>query len=81
MSWGVESGVRGEVKGRHSPEQVFKAAERVSAGDPDPLDDLLVEVVEELLAGIAAGLGNLRFEFLLELVELELDLLGRAACW
>ena len=46
---------------------------------PDAFDDLLIEVVEELLAGVVARLGNLRFEFLLELIELELNLLGCAA--
>jgi hypothetical protein len=39
----------------------------------------LIEVVKKLLTGITASLSNLRFEFLLELVELEFDLFGGAA--
>ena len=79
VSGSIEAGVGGKVEGGQSPEQVLKATERVPAGDADALDNLLIEVVEELLAGVVARLSNLRFEFLLELIELELDLFGRAA--
>ena len=47
--------------------------------DAHLLDDLLVEVVEQLLAGVALAGGDLGLQIPLELVELELDLLRRAA--
>ena len=45
----------------------------------NPLDDFLVEVIEKLLARVAACLGNLRLKLLLKLIELKLNLFGSAA--
>ena len=73
------SGHRGRGRKPSLARAGLQIARGTSAGDANPLDDFLIEVVEKLLAGVAASLGNLRFEFLLELVELELDLFGRAA--
>ena len=47
--------------------------------DTHLLHHFLVKVVEEFLAGIALSLDNLGLQLALELVELELNLLQRAA--
>ncbi len=64
---------------REAPQALVEAVEHVLALDADLLDDLLVEVVEQLLAGIALAKRDLVPELALELVELELDLLRRPA--
>ena len=47
--------------------------------DADLLDHFLVEVVEQLFARVLLAFGNLGFQLFLELVELKLNLLRRAA--
>src|SRR5450756_2048467 len=74
-----EARVIGEHVPRETPELVVEAVEHRAAVHAHLLDDLLIEVVEELLAGIALAAADLGLEVELELVELELDLLGRAA--
>ena len=58
---------------------IVEAVEHRVAVHAHSLHDLLVEVVEQHLAGIALAAADLGLEVELELVELELDLLGRAA--
>ena len=75
----VEAGIGCEQVPGEPPEPLVEAVQVIAALNADLLDDLLVEVVEQLLAGVALPLGDLRFQLALELVELELDLLRRAA--
>ena len=75
----VELGVVGEQVPGEPPEPVVEAVEQAVALDADLLDDFLVEVVEQLLAGVPLAGGDFGFQFLLKLVELELNLLRRAA--
>ena len=49
--------------------------------DSHTFDDLLVEVVEEHLAGVRAAFGNLGFELGLEGVELESICCGVRHFW
>jgi hypothetical protein len=56
---------------RDLPEPVFEAGERVGTGDANPLYDLLVKVVEQMLSGLGTLFANLGFKLLLELVELK----------
>src|SRR5262249_30284694 len=61
------------------PEPPVEAVEKIVGLDADFLDNLLVEIVQELFTRVFLTLGDLGFELALKLVELELDLLGRAA--
>ncbi len=61
------------------PEPLVEAVEDVVALDAHLLDDFLVEVVEQLLAGVALARRRSPPPARAELVELELDLLRRAA--
>ena len=75
----VEAGVGSQVKPRQLPEPVLEAVRDSPRSDAHLLDDFLIEVVEQLLPGVAGLSAISRFQFVLELVELELDLLRRAA--
>ena len=57
----------------------MEAIKRPGAVDPYPLDNFLIEVVEQLLVRLGLGLSNVAFKVLLELVELKTDLLRRPA--
>ena len=57
----------------------MEAVKRPSAVYPYPLDDFLIEVIEQLFMSLGLGLSNIAFKVLLELIELETDLLRRPA--
>ena len=59
----------------------MKAIKRPGAVDPYPLDDFLIEVVEQLLMRLGLSFSNIAFKVLLELVELKTDLLWCSALW
>jgi hypothetical protein len=73
-----EACVIGEHVSREPPELIIESVEHGGAVDAHPLNNILIEVVEQLLACIALAGADLGLEVTLELVELELDLLGRA---
>lgn len=75
----VELRERVEQIPSENPEPFIEAVEQIAALNADLFNDFLIEVVEKFLAGIALPFGNLGIEFLLKLVELELNLLWRAA--
>ena len=75
----LEAGVVGEDVSGQQPEPPVEAVEKIVGLDADFLDNLLVEIVQELFTRVFLTLGDLGFELALKLVELELDLLGRAA--
>src|SRR6266852_6021083 len=58
------------------PELVVEAVQYLNTLDPYLLNHFLVEVVQELLPRIALSDGDLLLQLVLQLVELELDLLG-----
>src|SRR5437660_503869 len=61
------------------PELVMKPVQHLPAFDTNPLNNLLIEIIQELLARFIAFIVDLRFKFSLEGVKLETDLFGRAA--
>src|SRR3989344_3151705 len=70
----LETGIRREQMPRKFPEPFLEAVQVVPALDAHLLHHFLVEVVEQLLAGILLLLTDLCFQFMLELVELKLNL-------
>ena len=75
----VEPGVLAQHVPRQPPQALVETVEHVQALDAYLLDDLLVEVVEQLFARVLLAGGDLVGELALQLVELELDLLGGPA--
>ena len=75
----IEARRVGKEMPRKAPELLVEAIEHGVTLDAHLLHDLLVEVVEQLLASIALALRDLRLHLQLELVELELNLLRAAA--
>ncbi len=79
MAGVVEACVVAQDVAREAPQTLVESIEHVEALDAHLLDDLLVEVVEQLLARVPLAYGDLVGELALELVELALDLFGGAA--
>lgn len=69
---------RQQVSGQ-LPELLVKPIQHIVALYSHLFHDFLIEVVEEFLLGIPLPFGNMSFQFTLELVELELDLLRGTA--
>src|SRR3989344_5000022 len=71
----LETGIRREQMPRKLPEPFLEAVQVIPALYAHLLHHFLVEVVEQLLACILLFLADLRFQFMLELIELKLNLL------
>src|SRR5262245_13598671 len=74
-----ESSIGGEIEPGQFPQPVLKSAQVILAIDANFFDDFLIEVVKKLLPRVAPFVVDFRFQFILKLVELELDLFWRAA--
>jgi hypothetical protein len=75
----IEAGIGAEIEARYLPEPLCEAVEIVAAADADLFDHLLVEIVQELFPRLFSLVVDFRFQVLLKLIELEADLLRRAA--
>src|SRR5438309_9497119 len=79
MLGGFKTSIRSQIEPRQLPEPVLEPSEIVFNADTNLVDDLLVKVVEQLLPRVAAFVVDLAFQFVLELIELKLDLFRRPA--
>src|SRR2546425_1260771 len=68
----IESRVVAQQVAGETPQPPIELVQHVLALDTYLFDHLLIEVVEELFAGVALAFGNLRLQLPLKLVELEL---------
>ena len=60
---------------RHEPKLAVEAVKHVVALNTDFFDDVLVKVIQQLLARVLLPLGDVGLQFLLQLIEFEDDLL------
>src|SRR5689334_22262034 len=74
----VETGKLSEEVSRQIPKLLIEAIQNVAAIHSDLFHDFLVEVIKKLFPGIALARGYIGFQFMLELVEFELNLFRRA---